>query len=147
MSGWISSELSFCPYANLPGYAVFIGGPAEFFAERIFIERHEHLAAGGEPAEDAVDLFFGVTVYAERCGGGEGEVVFYGAVDAGEHLAGECEAGVHDGAFGALLVGTVLLDDDEPGVVEEPEVEVHGFFGLAGEHEEIGDRLHEETIW
>lgn len=51
--------------------------------------------------DEVGDLFRGIAVDVECCGGGEGEVVFYGAVDAGEHLAGE--------------------------------------------HEEVGDRLHEET--
>jgi len=133
--------------ADLPGDAEFVGGPAEFFVEGIGAHGHQDLAALCEFVEYVVDLVLGFAVDAEGEGGGEGEGVFCVAVDAGEDLAVEDEAGMDDGAFGAGFVGAVPGDVEETGIWEDRDIKIDRLFGAAVEHEEVGDLLHGQSLF
>ena len=54
-------------------------------------------------------------------------------------LAAEGDGSEHHGALRPGAVRAVLLDVQDLAVRDRPDVEVHGFFGLAFEHEEGGD--------
>jgi AraC family transcriptional activator of tynA and feaB len=121
---------------ELPRDAEAVLHPAVEPAERIGIDRHQHLAALGQPVEQPPQLRLVVAVDEQRDRGREAEGMHGRAVDAQQAVAAELEARLEHRALGARARGTVALDLGDACLGEQREVEVHRGLGLAGEHQE-----------
>ena len=87
-----------------------ITDPAEAGAEPVVVERHEDLAAIGEPTEEAFELVVVIALDPQRYGRGEAPRMIDRTVGAAEVATREAELRDLDRALGSDFPGAVALD-------------------------------------
>jgi hypothetical protein len=99
------------------------------------------LAALRQAGEQPVDLVLRRAINEQRHRGREGEAMLHVAVDAHEILPMERKDGMHHGALLARTLWTITRDAGDARILEQRQIEGHGFLRLALEHQEGRDLL------